>query len=104
MVPASIPPKVAFELVHPKYTLPPYFPPLDDQAAGDALKLNTASCQFSYPFHFEAHRSFGPGSSPQYGFFDSIGHLNFFCSSTTSPTSLVRSRIACSIRDIGCGG
>ena len=44
--------------------------PIDDQAAGQALKLNTASCQFSYPFHFEAHRSFGPGSSPQYGFFD----------------------------------
>ena len=48
--------------------------PLDDQAAGQALKLNTASCKFFYPFHFEAHLIFSPRSSPQYGFFDSIGH------------------------------
>ena len=45
-------------------TLPLYSLPLDDQAAGQALKLNTASYQFSYQFHFEAHRIFGPGSSP----------------------------------------
>ena len=38
--------------------------PLDDQAAGQDLKLNNASCQFSYPFHFEAHRIFSPRSSP----------------------------------------
>ena len=38
--------------------------PLDDQATGQALKLNIASCQFSYPFHFEAHRIFGPWTSP----------------------------------------
>ena len=55
-------------------TLPLDSLPLDDQAAGQALKLNTASCQFSYPFHFEAHRIFGPRSSPQYDFFDSVGH------------------------------
>ena len=50
-------------------TLPLDSLPFDDQAAGQALKLNTTSCQFSYPFHFEAHRIFGPGRSPQYGFF-----------------------------------
>ena len=50
-------------------TLPLNSLPLDDQAVGQALKLNTASCQFSYPFHFEAHRIFGPGSSPRYDFF-----------------------------------
>ena len=46
MVPASIPPKVAFERVHPKYTLPPYSPPLDEHVVGQALKLMSASCQF----------------------------------------------------------
>ena len=30
--------------------------------------------------------------------------LNSFCSTTASPTSLVRSRIACSTGEIGCGG
>ena len=31
-------------------TLPLDSLPLDDQATGQALKLNTVSCQFSYPF------------------------------------------------------
>ena len=38
--------------------------PFYDQVARQAMKLNIASCQFSYPFHFGAHRIFGPGSSP----------------------------------------
>ena len=51
------------------------FPPLDEHVADwKALKLNTLGCQISYPFHFEAHLIFGSESSPQYGFFDSIGH------------------------------
>ena len=29
---------------------------LDDHAAGQALKLNTASCQIYAPFHFEVHQ------------------------------------------------
>ena len=48
--------------------------PLDDEAAGQALKLNIASCQFYYSFQFEAHRISGLGSSPQYRFFGSIRH------------------------------
>ena len=69
MVPASIPPKVAFEPVHPKYTLPLDSPPLDEHVAGQALKLMSAGCQFYDQFHFEAHLIFGPGISPQYEFF-----------------------------------
>ena len=48
--------------------------PLDDQAAGEALKLNIAGCQIADPLHFETHLIFVPGGSPRYGFFDSIGH------------------------------
>ena len=55
-------------------TLPLYSLPLDDHAAGQALKLNTASCQFYDQFHFEAHLISSPGSSPQYEFFGLIGH------------------------------
>ena len=61
------------------------FLPLDDHAAGQALKLIYASCQiydqFHFSscqivdqFHFAAHLIFGPGSSPRYEFFDLIGH------------------------------
>ena len=64
MVPTSIPPEVAFELVHPKYTLPPDSPPLDEHVAGQALKLMSTGCQFYDQFHFEAHLIYGPGSSP----------------------------------------
>ena len=32
MAPASIPPEVAYEPVHPKYTPPPDSPPLDEQS------------------------------------------------------------------------
>ena len=74
MVFASIPPKVAFEPVHPKYTLPPYSPPLDEHVAGQALKLMSASCQFYDQFHFKAHLIYGPRSSPQYEFFDLFWH------------------------------
>ena len=74
MVPASIPPEVAFEHVHPKYTLPPYSPPLDEHVVGQALKLMSAGCQFYDQFHFEVHLISSPGSSPQYEFFGLIGH------------------------------
>ena len=37
-------------------TLPLDSLPLDDQDAGQALKLNTASCQVYAPFHFEVHQ------------------------------------------------
>ena len=74
MVPASIPPEVAFEPVHLKYILPPCSPPLDEHVAGQALKLMSASCQFYDEFHYEAHLISGPGSSPQYEFFGLIGH------------------------------
>ena len=64
MVPASIPLEVAFEPVHPKYTLPPDSPPFVEHVARQALKLMSASCQFYDQFHFEAHLIFGPRSSP----------------------------------------
>ena len=62
------------------------FLPLDEHVADwQALKLSTkgcqianqfhlAGCQISDPLHFEAHLIFGPGCSPQYEFFDLIGH------------------------------
>ena len=74
MVPASIPPEVAFEPVHPKYTLPPDSPPLDEHVAGKALKLISTSCQFYDQFHFESHLISGPGNSPQYEFFGLFRH------------------------------
>ena len=66
-------------------TLPLNFLPLDEHVAGQALKLISAGCQIYdqfhftgcqifYQLHFEAHLIFGPGSSPQYEFFDLIGH------------------------------
>ena len=59
--------------------------PLDEHVDWQALKLifagcqisyqfNFAGCQFFYQFHFKAHLLFGSASSPQYEFFDSIGH------------------------------
>ena len=48
--------------------------PLDDHAARQALKLNTASCQIYAPFHFEVHQFFCSESSPQCEFFYSIKH------------------------------
>ena len=74
MVPASIPPEVAFEQVHPKYNSTPNSPPFDEHVAGQALKLMFASCQFCDQFHFEAHLISAPGSSPQYEFFGLIRH------------------------------
>ena len=74
MVPASIPPEVSFEPVHPKYTPPLNSPPLDEHVAGQALKLMSASCQFCDQFHFEAHLISGSGSSPQYEFFGLFWH------------------------------
>ena len=61
------------------------FLPLNDHAAGQALKLIYAGChiydQFYYAgcqivdqFHFAAHLIFGSESSPQYEFFDLIGY------------------------------
>ena len=78
--------------------------PLFDQAAGQALKLNIADCQIADLFHFETHLIFVPGGSPQHGFFLLNWALNFFCLTTTSPTSLVRFRMACSTGEINCGG
>ena len=74
MVPASIPPEVAFEPVHPKYNPPPNSPLLEKHVVGQALKLMSAGCQFYDQFHFEAHLISGPGSSRQYEFFGLIGH------------------------------
>ena len=37
--------------------------PLGEHAAGQALKLMSAGCQFYDQFHFEAHLIYGPGSS-----------------------------------------
>ena len=51
------------------------FPPLDEHVAyWQALNLNTASCQISNQYHFEAQLNFGSGSSSQYESFDLIGH------------------------------
>ena len=74
MVPASIPPKVAFEPVHPKYNLPPDSPHLDEHVAAQALKLMSASCQFYDQFNFEAHLISSTGSSLQYEFFGLFWH------------------------------
>ena len=78
LIPLSIPPEAIVEPAHPKLFLSRTDPldsfPLDDQAIGKALKLNIAGCQIADPLHFETHLIFVPGGSPQYGFFDSIGH------------------------------
>ena len=78
LVPLSIPPEAAVELAHPKLfqssTHPLDFLPLYDQAVGQALKLNIVGCQIANPLHFETNLIFVPRGSPQYGFFDSIGH------------------------------
>ena len=49
-------------------------PPLDEHVARQALRLSIAGYQIADPLHFETHLIFVPGGSPQYGFFDSIGH------------------------------
>ena len=80
-------------------------PPLVDIAADQlGLQWNIAGCHIHAQNHCSAHLIFGPGNSPQYGFFSLNWALNSFCSTTASPTSLVRSRITCSIGEIGCGG
>ena len=59
--------------------------PLDEPVDWQAFKLISAGCQIFYQFHFsgcqifdqfhfEAHLLFGLESSPQYEFFDLIGH------------------------------
>ena len=66
-------------------TLPLDSLPLDEHVDCQALKLisvgyqisdqfHFVGCQIFDPFHFEVHLIFGPGSSPQYEFFDLIGH------------------------------
>ena len=45
-------------------TLPLNSLPLDDHAIGQALKLNTASCQIYAPFHFEVHQFSCPHCFP----------------------------------------
>ena len=69
----SIPPEAAVESAHPKLlqssTHPLDFLPLDDQAVGQALKLNIVGCQLADLLHFETHLMFVPGGSPQYKFF-----------------------------------
>ena len=108
LIPLSIPPEAAVEPTHPKLfqscTHPLDSLPLDDQAVGQALKLNIVGCQIADPLHFETHLIFVPGGSPQHGFFWLNWALNSFCSTTASPTSLVRSRMACSTEEINCGG
>ena len=65
--------------------LPLFSLPLDEHVDWQALKLISAGfqiydqflftgCQNFDQFHFVAHRLFGSESSPQYEFFDSIGH------------------------------
>ena len=48
--------------------------PLDELVDWQTLKLISTGCQISDQFHFEAHLLFGSESSPQYEFFDLIGH------------------------------
>ena len=108
MVPLSIPHEVAVEPAHPKLFQPSTHPldslPLFDQAAGQDLILNTVGCQIADPFHFETHLIFFPRGSPQHGFFWLNWALISFYSTTSSLTSLVRSRMACSTGEINCGG
>ena len=50
-------------------------PPLVDIVADQlGLQWNLAGCPFYAQSHLSAHLIFGPGNSPQYGFFYSIGH------------------------------
>ena len=78
LIPLSIPLEAAAEPAHPKLFQSSTHPldslPLEDQVVGQALKLNITGCQIADPLHFETHLIFVPGGSPQYGFFDSIGH------------------------------
>ena len=65
-------------------TLPLDSLPFDEHVDWQALKFifagqisdqfHFAGCQIFDQFHFEAHLLFGPESSPQYEFFDSIRH------------------------------
>ena len=68
LIPLSIPSEAAVEPAHPKLcqsnTHPLDFLPLDDQAFGQALKLNIVGCQIANPLHFETHLIFVPGGSP----------------------------------------
>ena len=71
MVSASIPPEVAFEPIHPKYTPPPNSPPFDEHVVGQALKWSLPGCLISGTCHSVAHLIFGSKSSPHYQLFDS---------------------------------
>ena len=108
LIQLSIPPEAAVESALQKLfkssTHPLDFLPLDDQAVWQALKLNIVGCQLADPLHFETHLNFVPWGSPQYEFFLLNWALNSFCSTTASPTSLVRSKMACSTGEINCGG
>ena len=68
LIQLSIPLEAAVEPAHPKLfqssTHPLDFHPLDDQAVGQALKLNIVGCQLAKPLHFETHLIFVPGGSP----------------------------------------
>ena len=78
LIPLSIPPEAAVEPAQSKLfqssTHPLDFLPLYDQAIGQALKLNIVGYQIADPIHFETHLMFVSEGSPQYKFFDSIGH------------------------------
>ena len=83
MIPLPIPPEAAVEPAQPKLfqssflpldSPPPNFPPLDEQAARQALRWIPAGCPIYAQSHLSAHLIFGPWNSPQYGFFFSIGH------------------------------
>ena len=51
-------------------------PPLVDIAADQlGRQWNLAGCPIYAQSHCSTHLNFGPGNSPKYGFFHSIGHL-----------------------------
>ena len=66
LIQLSIPPEVA--KLFQSSTHPLDFLPLDDQAVGQALKLNIVGYRLADPLHFETHLIFVPGGSPQHGF------------------------------------
>ena len=72
LIQLSIPPEAT--KLFQSSTHPLDFLPLDDQAVGQALKLNIVGCRLADPLHFETHLIFVPGGSPQHGFFSLIGH------------------------------
>ena len=73
LIKLSNPPEAAVEPTHRKLlqssTHPLDFLLLDDQAVGQALKLNIVGCQLADLLHFETHLMLVPGGSPQYKFF-----------------------------------